>query len=78
MKNAKMNIMKTNIILFTQPGCPQCRMVHMMLDKNGIEYQENQDVDVMKSKGIDHTPALEVDGKILKGKEIFTWINEVK
>lgn len=50
----------------------------MMLDKNGIEYQENQDIDVMKSKGIDHTPALEVDGKILVGKEIFTWINEVK
>ncbi len=49
-----------------------------MLDKTGIEYQENQDVDVMKSKGIDHTPALEVEGKILKGKEIFAWINKNK
>lgn len=63
------------IILYSQPGCPQCRMVHMLLDKKKIEYQEVQDVNLMLEKGIRHTPALEVDEKILQGKEMMDYIN---
>ena len=66
------------IILYSQEGCPQCRMVHMLLDKNNIKYQECQDINTMKEKGINHTPALDVDGKVLQGKDIFKYINEVK
>ncbi|MBO7079713.1 MAG: hypothetical protein J6W64_07900 [Bacilli bacterium] len=66
------------IILYSQEGCPQCRMVHMLLNKNNIKYQECQDINVMKEKGINHTPALDVDGKVLQGKDIFKYINEVK
>lgn len=67
-----------NVILYSQPGCPQCRMVHMMLDKKGIKYEETQDIETMRSKGIDHTPALDVDGKILIGIEIGDWIRGIK
>jgi len=66
------------VVLYTQDGCPQCRMVHILLDKKHIEYKEEKDLDVMKSKGISHTPAIEVEDKILQGKEIFNYINGVK
>ena len=62
------------IYLYTQPTCPQCKMVHMLLDKKGIEYIECQDVEIMQQKGINHTPALMVGDKIIQGKEIFDWV----
>lgn len=70
--------MNNNVILFTQDGCPQCRMVHILLDKKHISYTENKDIEAMKALGIAHTPALSVDGKILQGKEIFNYINGAK
>lgn len=63
------------ITLYSQPGCPQCRMVHMLLDRKKIEYNEVQDVELMTQKGIRHTPAIEVEGKILQGKEMMDYIN---
>lgn len=67
-----------SVILYSQEGCPQCRMVHMQLDKHNIKYDECQDINKMKEIGINHTPALDVDGKILQGKDIFSYINGVK
>jgi len=66
------------MILYTQPGCPQCRMVHILLDSKKVKYTECQDIDAMMSKGVNHTPAIEVDGKILQGKEMMNYIKEVK
>jgi len=60
--------------LYSQPSCGQCKMVHMLLDQKGIEYSECQDVDEMRSLGITHTPTLEVDEKLLVGKDIINWI----
>ena len=66
--------MQTIIFYHTQT-CPQCKMVEMLLKKNKINYDSVEDVDLMIEKGINHTPALEVDGKILFGKDIITWVN---
>ena len=60
--------------LYSQPGCPQCRMVHMMLDNAGIKYDECQELEEMQAAGIQHTPALEVDGNILMGRDLFAFI----
>ena len=46
--------MNNGIILYTQDGCPQCRMVHMLLDKKGIKYTECKDLEKMKELGINH------------------------
>lgn len=70
--------MTSEIILYTQPGCPQCRMVHILLDKRKAKYTEIQDTEVMKAKGIVHTPVIEVDGRLLTGKPMFDYINGVK
>ena len=64
------------MILYTQNGCPQCKMVHMMMDKYNIKYEECQDLDKMRELGIVHTPTLSVDNKLLVGKELMNWINE--
>lgn len=68
----------SNLILYTQPGCSQCRMVHMLLDKKKIEYTECQDVDKMKELGIQHTPTLDTGAELLTGKPLLTYINMVK
>lgn len=65
------------IILYTQPGCPQCRVAHMLLDKTKISYTEISEISVMQEKGIEHTPALEVDDKILQGKEMINYIKNL-
>lgn len=67
------------MILYTRKGCPQCTVIHTLMDKNNIEYEECQDEDLMRSKGIDHTPTLELDdGTLLKAKALFDFINGVK
>lgn len=67
------------IKLYTQASCPQCKMVHMLLDKKHIEYEEEiitpDTINKYIEQGISHTPTLVVDGKQLCGKEIITWIN---
>ena len=65
--------------LYTQPTCNQCKMVHILMDKKHLQYNECQDLEVMKVKGIDHTPTLELeDGRLLKGQDLFKYINEAK
>ena len=62
------------IILYTQEGCPMCKAVELQLKKTNIEYIINKNVDEMKALGINHTPVLSVDGNLLTGKDILTWI----
>ena len=62
------------IIFYHTQTCPQCKMVEMLLKKNNIQYDSIEDVDVIIEKGIDHTPALNIDGNVLFGKDIIDWI----
>lgn len=64
------------VILYHQDGCPQCRMVEVLLDRKNIEYESCKDVKEMKELGITHTPALKVDDKLMQGKEMIIWINQ--
>lgn len=66
------------IVLMHQDGCPQCKMVEMLLKKYGVEHESCKDIDAMIAKGIMHTPALIVDDKILQGKEMMEYINQFK
>ena len=78
------------ITVFSQPSCGQCKMVHILLDKKKIDYEDCQDMTIMQSKGIKHTPAIEVkistideNGNtvekptVLVGKEMMNYINGV-
>lgn len=79
------------MVLYTQPGCGQCKMVHTLLDARKIKYEECQDIELMKTKGIDHTPAIEVEKEftledgtkeirlvVLKAKEMMDYIKGLK
>lgn len=58
--------------------CPQCKGVEMLLKNKKIEYNECTNIDEIKELGIQQVPVLSVDGKLLKGKEIYEWIHSVK
>ena len=64
------------IVLYHQDGCPQCKMLKMLLDRKSIVYSSIKDIDLMLSLGITHTPTLSVDGKLLSTKEALKWVQE--
>jgi len=51
----------SEILLFTTPTCPNCKMAKMMLDKEGIAYRNidaTEQKDLALAYGIDHAPVL--------------------
>lgn len=46
------------------------------MDSKGIQYEKNEDVEVMKEKGLLTVPWLEVDGKMMDFNEAIKWVNE--
>lgn len=62
-------------VVFHSTHCPRCIVVEKKLKAKGIEYVENNDVQIMLDKGLKAAPALEVDGKMMDYKEAVNWIN---
>lgn len=46
------------------------------MDSKGIQYEKNEDVEVMQKKGLLTVPWLEVDGKMMDFNEANEWINQ--
>ena len=63
-------------IIFHSSHCPKCKVLEIKLQKKGIQYEENNDIDVMIAKGLTMAPALEVDGKMLDFIAANEWINK--
>lgn len=61
------------IIMYTT-HCPQCKVLEKMLNDKKIEYTQITDIDVMKSKGIQSVPYLEIEGELKNFKESMEWI----
>ena len=57
-------------------GCPKCKILKKKLDEKKVEYEEETDVEKMKSMGIDRVPMLSVDGKLLSYLEAVKLIND--
>lgn len=62
-------------IIFHSSHCPRCKILEVKLKQKGIQYEENNDIQIMLDKGLKMAPALEVDGKIMEFKEAINWIN---
>ena len=67
-----------NKVVFHSSHCPRCQVLEKKLKDKGIEYEENNDIQVMLNKGLDVAPALEVDGKLMGFKEAVDWINNYR
>lgn len=64
-----------SVIMYTT-GCPKCKILKKKMDEKKVEYEEETDVEKMKSMGIDRVPMLSVDGKLLSYLEAVKLIND--
>ena len=62
------------MVTFYSTHCPKCIILEKKLKAANIDYTENNDVDVMLSKGLLTAPALEVDGKIYTFTQAVEWL----
>jgi glutaredoxin len=67
--------MGDKIVLY-EHGCPRCKVLKMKLDQKGINYENVNDIEVMKEKGFTEAPKLEVNGVVMGFKEAMDWIKE--
>lgn len=56
--------------------CPKCNVLESKLNQKGINYEEINDVKIMREKGFMSAPNLEVDGVVYDFKEAVKWIGE--
>lgn len=63
-------------VILYEHGCPRCKVLKMKLDQKGIEYETVNDVEVMKAKGFNEAPKLEVGDVVYGFKEAVDWIKE--
>jgi len=66
----------SNVIIYTTPTCPRCKVLKKKMRDKNIEFTESQDVDKVMEMGYLAVPILEVDGKCLEMKDANDWINE--
>lgn len=65
------------MITLYSTGCPQCQVLKAKLAKANINYNMITDIEVMKEKGFDSVPMLDVDGQIMTFVEANNWLNGV-
>ena len=63
-------------VVLYEHGCPRCKVLKSKLDQKGIKYEDISDVEVMKSKGFQEAPKLDVNGVVMDFKEAVKWIGE--
>lgn len=51
------------VILYST-NCPKCRVLEAKLKQNNIEYELIDDIEIMREKGFEFAPMLEIDGVI--------------
>ena len=65
-----------NIILYSN-GCPKCRTLEQLLNKEHIKYVIDSDINHMIEHGIQTVPVLQIgDGKLLSFDEAIQWIRK--
>ena len=62
------------VILYST-SCPQCNVLKKKLEDANVDFEENNDIDIMTNKGLMSAPALEFpSGKILNFSEAIAWL----
>lgn len=56
--------------------CPKCEVLKKELIKHEISFEENNDIDLMISKGFSSAPILVVDDVVKNYTESIHWIKE--
>ena len=61
-------------VILYEHGCPKCKVLKMKLDQKGIKYETVNDIEIMKAKGFQEAPKLEVDGAVYGFTEAVDWL----
>lgn len=61
-------------VILYEHGCPKCKILKMKLDQKNISYETVNDIELMKAKGFQEAPKLEVDGVVMGFKEAVEWL----
>ena len=64
-----------NVVLHST-HCPKCKVLEAKLNQKSINYEENNDVELMMQKGFTTVPKLEVDRVVYDFKEAVEWLKE--
>ena len=64
------------VILYSTVTCHRCKAIKQILQINNVEYDEVTDIEVMKNKGFQEVPMMEIDKKILDCGGISAWLKE--
>ena len=65
---------KERITLYST-NCPKCLILEKKMDKLGIIFEKNMNVDEMIEMGIMQAPVLKVDDELLNFKQAVQWLN---
>ena len=63
-------------IILHSTHCPKCNVLESKLKQKNIDFEENNNVDLMVQKGFTMAPVLEVDDVAYNFKEAVEWIGE--
>lgn len=64
------------ITLYTT-HCPKCMVVEKKLTAAKLDFEICENQEIMKEKGFNAAPMIEVDGKVMGFKEAVDWIREL-
>lgn len=62
-------------ITFYSTHCPKCNVLEKKMKAKNLSYAEVNDIDVMKEKGINTVPVLEINGEMMDFATANKWIN---
>lgn len=65
-----------NKIILYSTGCPSCNVLKKKLAAKGIQFEENNDQELMRSMNFVRVPVLDVDGNQMDFAAANNWINE--
>lgn len=57
-------------------NCPKCNILKAKLNAKGVDFIENNDINLMISRGFTSSPMLEVDNEVMNFTNANKWINE--
>lgn len=63
-----------NVVLYST-HCPRCNVLEKKLKQKNIDFEEVNDIKIMKNKGIFSVPILEVDGSMMDFSTANQWVN---
>lgn len=66
--------MEENVILYSN-HCVKCNILKELLDKSGVRYTIEDNIDKLKNLGFTHMPMLGVNGKCLNYKDAHNYLS---